>query len=57
MHGLDHLQRWALLERDSQRVIKRDASLDKLRPFGAMFARLGVAIDYRREVYLDRKVA
>jgi len=53
MRGLEHPQRWTLLDRDTQRVIMRDASLEKLRPFGRLFARLGVAIDYRREAWRD----
>lgn len=50
MRGLDQYQRWALFDRTTQRLIMRDSSLGKLRPFAALLARCGVEVDYRREV-------
>ena len=52
--NLDRLSRWALFDRDTQRLIQRASSLDKLRPLAGLLARCGVACDYRREVARQR---
>ena len=56
MLNITHSPQWALLDRTRGMLIMR-GSWATVRAFGERFGKLGIQVDYRRELVQTRKVA